>query len=155
MLIESGEIQHFTYVRRINALLNNQTRHNESKHYCLMCLMGFSEKEILAEHEKDCEGIKGKPTRIEMPNESDKDLYFKNDKNQQKVPYVIYADFESLIQKIEGPEQQREEQERYTENKNIHMTCGYSYKVVRSDGKVMSAKYRRGENTVEEFLKEI
>ena len=34
MLIESGEIQHFTYVKRINALLYNQTRHNKSKHYC-------------------------------------------------------------------------------------------------------------------------
>ena len=73
MLIESGEIQHFTYVKRINALLYNQTRHNESKHYCFMCLMGFFKNEILAEHEKHCEGIEGKPKRIEKPNESDED----------------------------------------------------------------------------------
>ena len=35
------------------------------------------------------------------------------------------------------------------------MACGYAYKVVRSDGTEMSAKYHRGENTAEEFLKEI
>ena len=132
-------------MKRINALLYNQTRHNESKHNCLMCLTGFSKKEILEEHEKHCEGIEGKPTRIEMPNESDKNLYFKNYQNQQKVPYVIYADFESLIPKIEGLEQQRGEQESYTQNKSKHMACGYAYNVVRSDGTVMSTKCRRGE----------
>ena len=35
------------------------------------------------------------------------------------------------------------------------MACGYAYNVVRSDGTVMSAKYHKGENTVDEFLKEI
>ena len=107
--------------------------------------MGFSKREILAEHEKHCKGIEGKPTRIEMPNERDKDTS-KITKIQQKVPYVIYADFESLIQKIEGPEQKREEQENFTQNKSKHMTCGYAYNVLRGDGKVMSArrKYCRG-----------
>ena len=33
---------------------------------------GVSKREILAEHEKHCEGIEGKPTRIEMPNENEK-----------------------------------------------------------------------------------
>ena len=144
MLIESRGKQHYTYGKRINALLYNQTRHIESKHYCLMCLIGFLKREILAEREKHCEGIESKPTRTEMPNESDKDLYSKNYKKQQKVPYVIYAEFESLIQKTEGPEQKREKQESFTENKSKHMACGYAYNVVRSDGKVMSAKYRRG-----------
>ena len=155
MFIESGEIQHYTHVKRLNALLYNQTRHNESKHHCLMCLTGFSKREILAEHEKHCDGIDDKTTRIEMPNEDNKDLYFKNYQSQQREPYGIYADFESLIQKLEGPEQQRKEQESYTEKKNIHMACGFAYKVVRSDGTVMSTKYYRGKNTVEEFLKDI
>ena len=109
----------------------------------------------LAEHEKHCDGIDGKPTRIEMPTEDNNDFYFKNYQNQQKVPYVIYADFQSLIQKKEGPENQRKEDESFTENKNVHMACGYAYKVVRSNGTVMSTKYYRGENTAEEFLKEI
>ena len=110
-----------------------------------MCLMGFSKREILAEHKKHCDGIDGKPTRIEMPAEDNKDLYFKNYQNQQKVPYVIYADYESLIQKIKGPENQKNEDESFTENKNVHMACGYAYKVVRSDETVMSTKYYRGE----------
>ena len=85
MLIESGEKQHYTYGKRTNELLYNQTRHNESKHYCLMCLIGFSNREILAEREKHCEGIESKSTRIGMPNGSDKDLYFKNyQKNSKK-----------------------------------------------------------------------
>jgi len=78
MLTELGYIQHYSYVKSISALLYDQTRHNERKHYCLLCLTGFSKKEILKEHEKHCNGINGRPTRIEMPKETDSHLYFKN-----------------------------------------------------------------------------
>lgn len=60
-----------------------------------MCLVRFSKKEILEEHYN---GVEDGPTRIEKCQVKG---------NQQKAPFVIYADFESLFQKIEGPEQQR------------------------------------------------
>jgi len=44
MLTELGYIRHYSYVKSISALLYDQTRHNESKHSCLLCLTGFSKK---------------------------------------------------------------------------------------------------------------
>ena len=45
MLIESGEIQHYCYVKRENALLFDQTKKRAAKHYCMMCLTGFSRED--------------------------------------------------------------------------------------------------------------
>ena len=42
MLIESGMTQHYCYVKRVSALLFDQTKHECSKHYCMMCLTGFT-----------------------------------------------------------------------------------------------------------------
>ena len=42
MLIESGEIQHYCWVKRESALLFDQSKNRNAKHYCMMCLTGFS-----------------------------------------------------------------------------------------------------------------
>ena len=36
--------------------------------------------------------------RIKMPNEEDKTLYFKKIEAQERLPFTIYADFESILQ---------------------------------------------------------
>ena len=62
-----------------------------------------------------------------------------------KVPYVIYADFECIL-------------ESSTEKKTIHKhkACGYSYLVVSSvDHERRKAVVYRGEDAVEHFLKNI
>ena len=60
-----------------------------------------------------------------------------------KIPYVIYADFECIL-------------ESSTEKKTIHKhkACGYSYLVVSSvDHEKRKAVVYRGEDAVENFLK--
>jgi len=44
MLIESGMTQHYCYVKKVSALLFDQTKKREAKHYCMMCLTGFSRR---------------------------------------------------------------------------------------------------------------
>jgi len=111
MLIESGMTQHYCYVKRVSALLFNQTNHQHLRHYCMMCLTGFSREDLLVSHKKYCNGVNGTPTRIEMPEEGKNTLSFQNHQKKMKVPYVIYADFEALVRKIQGCEQ-RPERER-------------------------------------------
>lgn len=67
-------------------------------------------------HEEHCDGINGWPTRIEMPKECENLLYFENYNNQHKVPYVIYAYFEAIVQKMQWYE--RNKQGSHTENKS-------------------------------------
>ena len=151
LLIESGEKQHYCYVRQVSALLFDQSKKRNAKHYCMLCLTGFSRQDLLKNHKKYCNGVNGKPTRIEMPEEGKNTVAFQNHHKQMKVPYVIYADFEALIRKIHRCDRNPEIKASYTEKTEQHEACGYSYMVVRSDGEVLGPKVYRGENAVEEM----
>ena len=158
MLIESGKIQHYCYVKRESALLFDQSKNRNAKHYCMMCLTGFSRADLLVDHKKYCNGVNGRPTRIEMPKEGENILAFQNYQKQMKAPYVIYADFEALVKKIQGCERYPESKKKcksYTEKTEWHEACGYSYIVVKSDGEVKGSKVYRGENAVKSFLESI
>ena len=155
MLIESGKIQHYCYVKRESALLFDQSKNRNAKHYCMMCLTGFSRADLLVDHKKYCNGVNGRPTRIEMPKEGENILAFQNYQKQMKAPYVIYADFEALVKKIQGCERAPEKNKSYTEKTEWHEACGYSYVVVKSDGEVTGSKVYRGENAVKSFLESI
>ena len=89
MLIESGEIQHYCYVKRESALLFDQTKHRDAKHFCMLCLTGFSRADLLVSHKKYCNGVNGRPTRIVMPEEGENILSFQNFKKQMKMPFIF------------------------------------------------------------------
>jgi len=142
-VIESEMIQHYCYVKKVSALLFHETKHQHAKHFCMMCLNHFTRKDLLESPKKYCNGVNGTPTRIEMPERGKNILSFQNYHKQMKMSYMIYADFEALVIKIPGCER---EQTSYTEKTERHEACGYSYIVVRSDGR---SKVYRGENAVE------
>ncbi|KAL9953875.1 hypothetical protein ACROYT_G041348 [Oculina patagonica] len=106
ILIESGLIQHYCFVKKVSALLYDQNKHQHKKHFCMMCLTGFSTAHLLENHEKHCNGVNGRPTRIEMPKNGENTLSFQNYHKQMKVPYVIYADFEALVRKMQRCERE-------------------------------------------------
>jgi len=56
-LIESGEKQHYCFVKRVSALLYDQSKHCDTKHYCMLRLTGFSRKELLENYKKYCNGL--------------------------------------------------------------------------------------------------
>ena len=158
MLIEKGKRQHYCWVKRESALLFDESKNRNAKHYCMMCLTGFSRADLLVDHKKYCNGVNGRPTRIEMPKEGENILAFQNHQKQMKAPYVIYADFEALVKKIQGCERYSESEKKcksYTEKTEWHEACGYSYIVVKSDGEVTSKKVYRGEEAVKSFLESI
>ena len=122
----------------------------------MLCLTDFSREDLLENHKKYCNGLKGRPTRIDMPQEEEKMVAFQNHYKQMKVPYVIYADFEALVRKIPlcGLEDENKEKS-YTVKTEHHEANVYSYTVVRSDGEVLGPKVYRGINAVGTFFREI
>ena len=155
MLIESGEIQHYCWVKRESALLFDKAINNKT-FYCMRCVTRFTRAHLLVEHEKYCNGVNGRPTKIDMPEEGENILAFQNYHKQMKAPYVIYADFESLVKKMHGCERDPDKKYKsYTEKTEWHEACGYSYIVVRSDGEVTGKKVYRGEGAVNSFLESI
>ena len=100
MLTKQGENTHYSLVKRLSALLFDQSKNSNSKHFCERCLHGYSRRNLLERHKPECEGLLKSPTRTEMPKEGENKMAFKNFYKQMKAPYVVYADFECILKKI-------------------------------------------------------
>ena len=55
-------------------------------------------------------------------------LKFNNNYSQQRVVFVIYADFEAIMKMVQGC--RPNDNKSYTEAYQTHKDCGYGYKVV-------------------------
>ena len=80
-----------------------------------------------------------------MPTEGSH-IKFKNHQNQMPVPYVIYADFESIIKP------KTEKAGDKSEITNEHEACGFGYQVVRYDDQAEKPVIYRGKDVIEVFL---
>ena len=85
-----------------------------------------------------------------MPEPGEK-IMFNNYLKRLKAPYIIYADFESIIHKIQGPNSDPEKSG--TQNTAQHEACGYSFIVVRWDGETKPPVVYGGPNAANYFLK--
>ena len=126
MLIQN----HYTFVRRLNALLYDQSRNTSSKHFYERCLHGYTTAELLKRHKPECMGQLKMPTRTELPKEGGNKVKFKNHHKQMKEPFVVYADFEFLIRKIYGCAKEGQA----TIKTEVHELCGFSYAIVKNNG---------------------
>ena len=68
-----------------------------------------------------------------------------------KCPYIIYADCESIIKPLESPALHGQHTTRETE----HIPCSVGYVVIQSDGVMTNKFFYRGENALEEFLRQL
>ena len=104
---------------------------------------------MLAKHKPNCRGINQAAAAIEMPKPGEK-ISYRNHQKQLKAPYIIYADFESLIPKIEG--QALDPTKSPTQQTARHEACGYSSMVVRSHGQTQPPQLYRGPDAAKHFL---
>ena len=75
-------------------MYDHTLRHGR-KHFCRYCLQAFNIEEILKRHIKDCFKINDKK-RIIMPK-SGEHVKFKIFERKIASPFLIYADFESIL----------------------------------------------------------
>ena len=165
LLITEGENNHYVLIKDFNKFMFNQTKHEHRKHFCMHCLQCFSREDVLTEHKNNCISINGEQA-IKMPEKGAK-VYFQNHHKQLSVPFVIYADFEAITEKVLGCQPCNENS--YTTAYQKHTDCGYGYKVVccyddliqsktdQLNDKVVNkyskpAQIYRGENAVYKFM---
>ena len=153
MLTKQGENTHYSLVKRLSALLYDQNRHNESKHFCKRCLYGYSRRELLERHKPECKGLLKSPTKTEMPKKGDNKVALENFYKQMKAPYVVYANFECILRKINTCEP--DNKLSFTIKTKKHEPCGFSYLIVRSDGQSFGPYTYRGEDAIFEFLRHL
>ena len=72
-----------------------------SKHvgdfYYLNCFHSYATENKFKQHENVCKSYN---YYVEMPNEDNKTLKYKPREKSMKVPFIIYVDLESLLEKI-------------------------------------------------------
>ena len=151
LLIGQAGKLHYTWIKNLNRLLYDQSKHKERKHFCERCLHGYSREDLLEAHRPECKGIGQTAVRVEMPEEGKNKLTFQNYHKQLSAPYIIYADFEALTTKIQGVV--LDPTKSNTQKTQYHETCSYCYIVVRCDGQTEPPMEYRGPNAAEHFLK--
>ena len=92
--------RHYLAVKKLSTLLRGLTSKHQEDFYCLNCLHSSTTKNKLKSHEKVCKNKYF--CGIAMPSEKDNILEFCQYMKSDKMPYIIYADIESLIRKIDG-----------------------------------------------------
>ena len=151
LLIEKAGKFHYTWIKNLSRLLYDQSKHREKKHFCERCLHGYSREDLLENHKPECQGIGQTAVRVEMPEEGKNKLTFQNHHKQLPAPYIIYADFEALTTKVEGPE--LDPTKSNTQRTQQHEACSYCYIVVRCDGQTEKPVEYRGPNAAEHLLR--
>jgi len=102
------------------------TKYKDTKHFCMRCLHCFSSEFLLEKHIPDCYLLNG-TQKIVLPKPGSK-VFFKNYHRIQPVPFVIYADFEAITEKIDSCIPNNDKS--FTDPYQKHTACGYGYKVV-------------------------
>ena len=151
LLITENENKHYVLIKDFNKFMYNQTKHKERKHFCMHCLQCFSSERVLTNHKENCIQINGTQA-IKMPTKDNNILKFNGFHKQLPVPFVIYADFEAITEKIHSC--QRNDNKSYTEAYQNHKDCGYGYKVVccYDDRYTKEEEIYRGEKAVYNFM---
>ena len=107
LLITKDDKKHYILIKDFNAFMYNQSKHKERKHFCMYCLQCSSSERILANHVNNCLTINGAQA-INMPKQGENILKFNNFHKQLPVPFVIYANFEAIMKKVQGCKQSEE-----------------------------------------------
>ena len=144
-------LSHYVLIKDFNKFMFSQTKHKERKHLCMHCLQCFSSERVLNDHKENCITLNGTQA-INMPNKNNNILKFNNFHKQQAVPFVIYADFEAITEKIQGC--QPNDKKSFTEAYQKHTDCGYGYKLVccYDDKYTKPLQLYRGQHAVYGFM---
>ena len=149
--ISDGGKCHYLTVRRLSALFKRVKSNHDGDFYCLNCFHSYRTKSSLKMHKKVCKN--NDYCYVEMPEGYGKVRYHHGVKSM-RVPFVMYADLESLLKKmdtcINDPEKSS------TTKINKHEICGYSLITHCSfDEKKNDIDYYRGKYCLKKFCQDL
>ena len=121
-MIANGEKWHYLAIKKMFALLKGITSKHKGDFYYLNCFHSYSTKEKLKKHGNVCENHDY--SYVEMPEKDNKKLKYYYGERSMKVPFIIYADIESLLEKINTCHTNPEKSS--TTKINNHTASGYS-----------------------------
>ena len=152
LLIKEEEVNHYCLVKNLSRLLSSQvSKHDGKKYFCMRCLNPFNNQKALDKHEEYCSNHEA--VKIIMPKKGTM-LRFENYHRGEKVPFVIYADFESCIKSIDTCDPNPENS--YTKQYQKHEPVSFYYYIKSFDSEVslpIKERSYTGKNADRVFLK--
>ena len=97
-MISNGENWHYLAVKSLPRLLRGITSNHDGDYYCLNCFHSYRTENKLNAHKKVCENHDYCNT--EMPSNDNNLINYNKGKKSLKLPFIIYADLECLLEKI-------------------------------------------------------
>ena len=111
-MMVDGENRHYTAMKSISRLPNSlSATHKGAYHFCMNCINGFQTESAKDKHYEYCSS--NGHVKVNMPTEKEKWLKFHDGQYQFKVPFMLYADFESILKPVD---------ERYRDRMNTMKT---------------------------------
>ena len=85
-------------MKSLSALFREITSNHDGDIYCLNCFHSYSTEKKVKKHKRVCNDHDY--CYVEMPNEYNKIVKYNHGEKSIKVPAIIYADLESLLEKM-------------------------------------------------------
>ena len=156
LLYECNEVQHYTTIKNFSRLISRQmSNHGRAIYCCKKCLHAYSIKELLEAHAKDCCHTQ----RTYFPK--DPRCLFTNIQKQLPTPFVVYADFESILKPVNEDVDVTQGVDTDTKSPahvyQEHVPCSFAYKIVRSFNPNFSRPLviYRGEDAADVFVSKL
>ena len=149
LLISEDDKLHYTVIKSLSRLLSSSnSKHHGKQHFCTNCLQGFTQESSRDEHQVYYED--NETVRVEIPRKgSSVELY--DGQNQFKVPFIMYADFEAILEPIQE-QLPGDPNEPYTLEVSWHIPSSWCIYSKFAYGEVESPlKLYRGKDCVEKF----
>ena len=122
LMVSKDGIRHYTAINSLSRLLSSKNSNTKRKeHFCMNCLQGFMQELSKDQHQVYCED--NESVRVEMPKQSST-VEFKDGQNQFRVPFIMYADFEWILEPM-GPVELGSPNQPYTNEVNQHTPSGW------------------------------
>ena len=122
LMISDGQKWHYLVVKNLSKLLRGTTSNHKEDFYCLNCFHSYRTETKLEAHKKICENHDY--CYVEIPTKNNSIIKYSHGEKSMKLPCVIYADLECLLEKmstcINNPN------ESSTAKINKHTPSGYS-----------------------------
>ena len=100
LIISESNRKHYVAIKSLSRLLSSKnTKHKGKENFCKNCLQGFIEESSRDEHLDYC--INNESVKVEMPDKKPI-VQYSDGQFQFKVPFIMYADFESILEPIQG-----------------------------------------------------
>ena len=152
LMITNGEKWHYLTVKNLPGLLRRATSTHKEDFYRLNCFHSYRTRNKLEAHKKICNNHDY--CHVEMPTKDYNVIKYNFGEKSMKLPFVIYADLECLLEKmstfINNPN------ESSTTEINKHTPLGYSlFTHCSLDESKNKLNYYRGEDCMKKFFKDL